>query len=784
MNSIFKDFLNNISFIIVVLFFTFIHDINSLDKEKEVIHNSANHALPKIQLIGNKKITAEMIENLIGKNITYPIDGAVINKFLITLYNTNLLSDIEIKFDEKINLLKIQVQENKIVRNLEIKGIKEVKDEKLKKFTESKRMAIFNEYELNQTIKELNEFYVDSGYVNVEIIKEIKNISDEMVDVIVTVKKHSKPKIEEITFIGNNNFSSKELSDVIFFQKHGILKFFSSKTSYIKALDPKNKELLENFYLNHGYIDFKLLNSDANYDLKMNRTKIMFEIEEGDQYKINDISVISDLKIDEKILKEIDKNKGQIYNQQKINITKRLIKTYLTTNKYYSDIKIDQKKISKNVVNVTYKITEVKANFIEKIIILGNTRTKDSVIRNQVSLHEGDVFDVSEMQASYRRIYNLGFFETVDLDYQRDQNNKIILTISVTEKKTGELNLGVGYSNLNGIFGKIYYLQNNLLGSGDTMDFGLERGSNSLRFKSSYFKQNIFDSLLGAGFGLFYNKDDNDRLYFKDLEYGGKVMTSLPLYRDLTLGLQYSLKSTDIYDVHENASQYIMDNQGKTLSSMASYKISYDKRDIIDYPTNGYYLLFSQDVAGLGGDKKYFSSEISTYYYKTIAYLNNSKENEDAVILQLKNNAGYRKSYSEYNLRIDDRFFLSETRGFEMISGISPRDMKGNAIGGDEYFFGSAQIEFPLKLIKEFKLKAHVFVDYATLINVNKFLFNEKIDINNQLSPGSDKLRVSTGIGLSIDTPIAPIGIDFGVPIVFDKSDIITHVYFSISKRF
>ena len=784
MKSVFKGFFQNILFVVFALLLIYNNDINSLEKKKEVIHNNANHALPRIQLTGNKKITVDMIENLVRKNITYPIDGAVINRFLIALYNTNLFMDVKIEFDQSVNLLKIQVQENKIVRNLEIKGIKEVKDEELKKFAESKSMTIFNEYGLNQTIKELHEFYVDSGYVNVDITKEIKNINDEMVDVIVTVKKHKKPKIEEITFVGNNHFSSEELSDVIFFQKHGILKFFSSKTSYIKALDPKNKELLENFYFNHGYIDFKLLNSDADYDLKRNRTKIMFEIEEGNQYKINDISVVSDLKIDEKILKEIDKNKGQIYNQQRINITKKLIKTYLTTNKYYSDIKIDQKKISSNVVNLTYKITEVKANFIEKIIILGNTRTKDSVIRNQVSLHEGDVFDVSEMQASYRRIYNLGFFETVDLDYQRDKNNKIILTISVTEKKTGELNLGVGYSNLNGIFGKIYYLQNNLLGSGDNMDFGLERGSNSFRFKSSYFKQNVFNSLLGAGVGVFYNKDDNDRLHFKDLEYGGKVMTSLPLYKDLTLGLQYSLKSTDIYDVHENASQYTKDNQGKTLSSMASYKIAYDKRDIIEYPTDGYYLLFSQDVAGLGGDKKYFSSEISTYYYKTLAYLNNSKENDDAIVFQLKNNAGYRKSYSGYNLRIDDRFFLSETRGFEMISGISPRDMQGKAIGGDEYFFGSAQIEFPLKLIKEFNLKAHVFVDYATLINVNKFFLDKTAGINEQLSPGSDKLRVSTGIGLSIDTPIAPIGIDFGVPIVFDKSDIITHIYFSISKRF
>jgi outer membrane protein insertion porin family len=741
-------------------------------------------AIPRVQLIGNRKVTSEMVENLIRKNISYPIDESVIDRFLIALYNTNLFMDVKIDFDQSQNLLKIQVQENKIVRNLEIKKIKEVKDEELKGFTESRRMVVFNEYSLNQTIRELHEFYMNLGYINVEITKEIKDVSDDMVDVIVKVNKHKKLKIEQITFIGNEHFSKDELVDSIFFQENSVLKFFSSKTSFNKAAEPKNKELLKNFYLNQGYIDFKLLNSKVEYDLKKNRTHITFEIDEGRQYKIKDISLISDFEIDEKVRKEVNKNIGEIYSQQKIDISRRIIKKYLTEKKFYSDIVIENKKLPNDEVNLIYKIKEVKSNFIEKIVILGNTRTKDSVIRNQVSLHEGDIFDVSEMQASYRRIYNLGFFETVDLDYQKDANNKITLTITVTEKKTGELNLGAGYSNLNGLFGKVYYLQNNLMGTGDTMDFGIEKGASSFRFKGSYFRQNVFDSLLGGGFGIFYSKDDNDKLDFKELEYGGKLMTSVPLYRDLTLGLQYSIKSTDIHNVSSHASQYIRDNQGKTISSTISYKVAYDKRDIIEYPLNGYYVLFSQNIAGLGGDKHYVSTELSTYFYKTLAYYNNSHENDDAIVFQFKNNAGYLKSYSGYNLRIEDRFFLSEVRGFEMISGISPRDREGKAIGGDEYIYGSAQIEFPIKFMKELNLKGHVFVDYGTTFNVNKLFLDKRLHIDEQLSSNHKSLRVSTGVGITMDTPIAPIGIDFGVPIVSNKSDIINHIYFSIAKRF
>jgi outer membrane protein insertion porin family len=215
------------------------------------------------------------------------------------------------------------------------------------------------------------------------------------------------------------------------------------------------------------------------------------------------------------------------------------------------------------------------------------------------------------------------------------------------------------------------------------------------------------------------------------------------------------------------------------------YQFIYDKRDLIEYPTSGYYINFSQDFAGLGGDKHYVSSELSTRFYKTLFYLDELKSNKNAIVFQLKNNFGVVNPYNNYVLRIEDRFFLSEFRGFRQVSGISPRDHEKKPIGGDKYFFGSAQIEMPINLFQDFDIKGHVFVDYGKVL-VDKEKIFSKDDLLNDSSKifNSEKIRVSAGIGLYIITPIAPIQVAIGKPLRWESElDHRKYIYFSLNKR-
>ena len=786
-----KNILTALFFLVLISYF------NNGDTKSKNIKNIDNYLLSKtydardfshlrIKIFGTKRVTNEMIEKVVKNSFAKFKDekytkGELINQLLKSLYKTNLFQDIKINFHD--DELEISVVENKIVRNLIIKGAKELKDNELKKFTENQTNTIFNEYSFNQLLKELNEYYIEIGYLNVEITKEIKDVDANTVDVFVKIKKSKKPKISQIRFIGNEHFSKETLAENIFFKEYTIMRFFNPKVSYKRELEDLNEEALRNFYLNRGFIDFQLLNNEMIFDSKENRTKLIFEIDEGNQYKIEKINIHSFAPISDSLKNNILKNEGDVYNNQKLNNFSKQIKRELSKKKIYAEVEMEKKKTSNNTLVLNFNVKQFQSNYIEKIVIIGNARTKDSVIRSQILLHEGDILDINLVQASYRRIYNLGFFESVTLDHKEDENGKIILIINVLEKKTGEAKFKFGYSTLNGVYGGIEYAQNNLFGNGNKFDISIERSARNIALSSFYYKNNLLESMIGGGIGFFYEDETNEQLDYKDMEYGGKLVTSFPIYEDLNLGLRYTLKTNDIYDIGENASQYTKENGGENITSSLMYKFTYDKRNIADYPTDGYLLSFSQDMAGLGGDKYFVSSEANGQFYKTLFYFGDSQDDRDAVVLQLKAHFGYIFDYNNYNLKTDDRYFLTKVRGFEIYSGISPKDARGKPLGGDEYYFGTAQIEFPMKVLQDFNLKGHVFMDYGNLISKKK-LSNLDVDIKEEIKFNVDKIRSSLGVGLSIDTPFAPIGIDVSLPIFYDKSDVIKYVHFSIGKNF
>jgi outer membrane protein insertion porin family len=782
---------------LLLFFVLLICNFNNIDAKSKKIKNIDNYLSKKsfdeknfhniqIKISGSKRVTNGMIENIVKNNFSkfknqkYTKEE-FLNHLIKSLYKTNLFQDVKINFQN--NIIEISVVENKIVRNLIIKGAKELNDEELKKLTQNQENTIFNEYNFNQLLKELNEYYVENGFLNVEIQREIKEIDENTVDVFVKIKRSKKPKISQIQFIGNKNFSREVLAENIFFKEYSIMRFFNPKVTYKRDLEELNEEALKNFYLNRGFIDLQLTNNEIIFDPLENRTKLVFELDEGNQYKIEKININSFISLSDDIKKNILKNEKETYNQRKLTGISKQIKRELSKKKVYAEIDMENKKTSDNQVIVTFNIKQIKSNYIEKIIILGNTRTKDSIIRNQILLHEGDILDIGLVQASYRRIYNLGFFETVTLDHKEDDSGKITLIINVVEKKTGDAKFKFGYSTLNGTYGGIEYAQNNLFGNGNKFNVEIDKSARNFNISSFYYKNNLLESMIGGGIGFFYEDKENEQLDYKDMEYGGRLVTSIPIYEDLNLALKYTLKTNEIYDIGDNASDYTKENHKQKTTSSFFYKLTYDKRNIADYPTEGYLISASQDIAGLGGDKYFVSNEASGQFYKTLFYFNDSQEEKDAVVLQLKANFGYIYDYNNYNLSTDDRYFLTKVRGFEIYSGISPKDARGKPLGGDEYYFGTAQIEFPMKVLQDFNIKGHIFMDYGNLIS-RKALSNLDVDINHEVKFNIDKIRMSIGAGLSMETPFAPIGIDFALPIFYDKTDVIKHVHFSIGKNF
>ena len=186
----------------------------------------------------------------------------------------------------------------------------------------------------------------------------------------------------------------------------------------------------------------------------------------------------------------------------------------------------------------------------------------------------------------------------------------------------------------------------------------------------------------------------------------------------------------------------------------------------------------------ISGDKYFVSSDIGLKFYKTLFHFDEVKTNKNAVVFQFKNNFGIINPYNDYILRIEDRFFLSEFRGFKQISGVSPRDIDGKTIGGDKYFFGSAQIEAPLNLIQDLDIKIHAFIDYGNVFVDKNNIFSQENLVQNNIISYSKKIRLSAGIGLYAITPFTPISVAIAKPIIYEKDlDVKKYLYFSLVKR-
>lgn len=752
---------------------------NRQQKKQNVYHG------PKIVLYGAHKTSVNMIENLIKNNISGSFDQRNINKLLLLMYETNLFEDI--KIDLLGNILSVEVVENKIIRKFELKGDKDLKDKQLKDLIEMIPGQVLNNHELNSTIKKIQQFYSDIGYFNVRVEKKIIPVSAQFVDLEIEIIKGKAPKIAEIIFVGNQNINSDKLIEQGVFRQKSLLKILSKRTNYNKELLKLNQDNLEKFYHYYGYLNFKILSTEVIFDPRSNEIKLIFEVDEGKQFRIKQVETKTDFILPQEVKKIIAQSKEQIFNKTKFESDIKIIKRLLKKNGINADVLFSYENLDENGnIKLVFEIVKAKNYFVRNISIQGNTRTKDSVIRNQITVHEGDLFSFDSVESSYRRIYNLGFFEQVIPDYKLDENGMVDLIFDVQEKKTGEIHFGLSYSSANGAFGEVSIHENNFMGTGNIVGLGIQKGNNHISLSGSYYQNNIFDTILGGGISAFYDDHREDKLNYSIKSYGGTINTSIPLSPDFSIKLRYLLQFDKIYDVRENASQTVKEQKPKTTSSAIMYQLVYDKRNIIDYPTEGYYLNFSQDFAGLGGDKFYVSSELTTRFYKTLFNWGQIKSSKNSVVLQLKNNFGIVRPYKDYILRINDRFFLTDFRGFRQISGVSPRDDHHKAIGGDKYFFGTAQIEAPINLIQDFDLKGHVFVDYGKLLAKQENLFSSK-DIANGKAKilNEEKLRVAVGVGVTMVTPFAPISLAVGVPLRYDQDlDKKKYFYLSMGKKF
>lgn len=718
---------------------------------------ASNSPLNIITIKGNERVDDETIISYLDVSGLKNNSQKALQESLKKLYESDLF--LESKIYRQGGKIIVEVQENPIVSDVKIVGNKKIEDDALQSEISLKKRSVFTKAKLQNDLKRINEIYLKSGRFLTKIEPKIIQKEQNRVEVIFDIFEGAKAKIGDIYFVGNSAFVDQELMDEISTSKSKWWKFLSSSDTYDSDRIEFDKEKLRRFYGSEGYADFAVISSIAQIAPTKDEFFITFLLEEGIRYRVGEVNIINHVeKFDSSILeKEILIKKGKIYNSELIEKTiDKMVETMSQKSYAFANIEpVLKRNRDEKIIDVDFVIRETPRVYINEIRITGNTRTLDEVIRRELRFREGDAYNITKINRSKQRIENLGFFEKVDFKTKRiGESDKVDLEIEVKEKKTGELNLGIGYSTVNKVTMNAGIKERNLFGTGQELGFNVQNSYTGLTSEINYTKPYFLGHPIDVGFDLFkYNLSKRNTLVYSQDSSGITLRGDYSITEFLSHQLRYSLSQQTVGDVDPNASFAVKNLQGSFTTSSVGQTFVYDKRDNKMNPKDGYYASVSQEYTGLGGNISNIKHEGSAGYY--IPTFN------DEYILKFLARGGAIEGVGQ-DVRSNYGFFLggNNFRGFQY-AGMGPRTVTngsakgGSAIGGKIYYVGTAEFRFPIGLPKELGINGILFSDNGTVKGVDP-VSKSGTDIVD-----SGSLRSSYGFSIAWSSPLGPIRLDF-----------------------
>jgi outer membrane protein insertion porin family len=432
------------------------------------------------------------------------------------------------------------------------------------------------------------------------------------------------------------------------------------------------------------------------------------------------------------------------------------------------------KNTEERIIDITFELVEGSRIFVERVDIEGNTQTLDRVIRREVELIEGDAFDTRKIRQTRTKIRGLRYFANVEVETEPGSaDDRAVVKIKVQEQSTGSLSLGIGFSSSSGPIGNIALTERNFLGRGQQVNMQVTATGDTQVYDFAFTEPRFLDrELLVSARAFFIQDDRSDSSSFDVNSAGLGPQVGFPLSEDLDLLLRYEFLGDDI-NVDSDASPAIQVDEGSQFTSSVGYLLTYDQRNDLVEPTGGYMVSFDQQIAGLGGSSRFVKSRAN---FKTWYGLF-----DDNVIASLGLESGALFSFDN-DTRITERFFLGgeSFRGFSD-EGLGPRDTMADdddALGGNYYSVARLAVSFPIGLPEELGVFGGAFVDAGTLFGLDRTSFTGA-----SIDDGAE-FRVSAGGLLFLDTPLGPLQLSLGFPVIKESFDETELFRLSLGTRF
>lgn len=735
----------------------------------------------EIAVSGNQRVESETVKSYLAVAEGDPFDDAKIDKSLKALFATGLFADVNIHREG--DTLAVRVVENPVINRVAFEGNHHVKTDQLEKEVQLKARSVYTRTKVQTDVKRILDLYRHNGRFAATVEPKLIELPQNRVDMVFEINEGDSTSVERISFLNNKQFDDDDLKQILQTKEEKWWRFLSSDDTYDPDRVAYDRDLLRKFYMKNGYADFRVVSSIAELSDDREKFYITFTLDEGERYRYGKITVksaLKDLKAEDLQPLVTDLQEGDWYNADQVEeVVQKL--TDAVGNKGYAFTDIRPTLVRNRegrVIDILFDIKEAPHVFVERIDIRGNVRTLDKVIRREFRLVEGDAFNAARLRRSRERIKDLDFFDKPEVNNVASDTapDRTVINVDVTEKSTGQVSFGLGYSSVIGALVDVGASERNLLGTGQIVSANASLAFKETQINLGYTEPYFLDRQIAAGVDLFtVNTAVIQTLVYSATNTGGDVRFSYNYDEYLSHLWKYTLSETHVGDIQQGASVYIQEEAGTHTLSSIGQTLLYDRRDSRIQPTKGYYLRFGTEFAGLGGTENFVRTSAGAGQYFRLSH-------EGDWVLSLSAQANDIAPVGGGNILINERFFLGgdTMRGFK-IAGIGPRDYQTqDALGGLWDATATAEIRVPLGLPKEFGVQGLLFTDVGTVGGTDRTVVGTAGDpIQQSSSP-----RVASGFGIIWKSPMGPIDIDIAYPIVRQNYDKIQIFRLNFGQRF
>lgn len=757
--------------------------VTSIASSQTAAAQSAN----SIVVRGNRRVEASTIRSYFRAGPDGQLSAFDIDQGLKALYATGLFSDVNI--DRSGGRLVVTVNENPVINQVAFEGNKKAKDEQLAAETQSKPRGTLSKPTVQADVQRIIEIYRRSGRFDVRVEPKIIELPNNRVDLIFEITEGEKTGVKEIRFVGAHAFSHGRLKNVIKTSVSNWLSFLQTTDIYDPDRVEADRDLLRRFYLKHGYADVRIISAVGEYDPARKGFVITFTIDEGPQYRIGKVDVISNVHaVDpESLRSQLKLGSGEVYNADLVQKSVEAM-TIEAAKRGYAFAVVrprGDRNFETRTINLAFIVEEGPRSYIERINIFGNTRTRDYVIRREFDIGEGDAYNRALIDRAERRLNNLDFFKTVKITTEPGSApDRVIVNVYVEEKSTGQFSVAGGYSTADGFIAEVSVAERNLLGRGQFVKVAVSYGERARGVDFSFVEPFLFGYRMSGGIDIFARQNLASNYVSYDTEtIGTTLRLGFALTENWAFSPNYSIYRQEV-TLPSNLNDCSAGNPppgcysngeaslavrselagGPVLVSAAGYTLSYNTLDNNKNPTDGIFGQFKQTLAGLGGDVNFLRTTVDVRRYQEVV--------PDVVGL-IRLQGGHVTGWGGKDLRMLDHFFMGPNlvRGFEP-AGLGPRDLATNdALGGSLYWGASIELQTPLYFLpKDIGIKVAAFADAGSLWDYQGPTFYAPTG-ETLIPADSSAVRSSAGVGLIWDSPLGPLRFDFAFPITKEDYD-------------